>query len=126
MWKQGSSIPVSIEPMASFTNSFRSPPLRSTVRADSRWQISPPFSVFIGEGRVDLSNEDFQWSGAKVEFGNSSLLMGGSWKREGASEITAKGKADLKNLLALSQSPLFPKETRLKIENIKSLSGAGH
>lgn len=84
-----------------------------------------PFPVFIGEGRVDLSNEDFQWSGAKVEFGNSSLLMGGSWKREGASEITAKGKVDLKNLLALSQSTLFPKETRLKTEDIKSLSGAG-
>ncbi|MDO9351269.1 MAG: DUF3971 domain-containing protein, partial [Deltaproteobacteria bacterium] len=84
-----------------------------------------PFPVFIGEGRVDLSNEDFQWSGAKVEFGNSSLLMGGSWKRGGASEFTAKGKVDLKNLLALSQSPLLPKETRLKTEDIKSLSGAG-
>ncbi len=84
-----------------------------------------PFPVSIGEGKVDLSNEDFQWSGAKVEFGNSSLLMSGSLKRGGASEITAKGKVDLRNLLVLSQSTLFPKETRLKMEDIKSLSGTG-
>jgi len=84
-----------------------------------------PFPVSIGEGKLDLSNEDFQWSGAKVEFGYSSLLMSGSLKREGASEFTAKGKVDLKNLLALSQSTLFPKETRLKTEDIRSLSGAG-
>ncbi|MBM4277439.1 MAG: DUF748 domain-containing protein [Deltaproteobacteria bacterium] len=84
-----------------------------------------PFPVSIGEGKLDLSNENFQWSGAKVEFGDSSLLMSGSLKRGGASEFTAKGKVDLKNLLVLSQSTLFPKETRLKTEDIKSLSGAG-
>jgi uncharacterized protein YhdP len=84
-----------------------------------------PFPVSIGEGRVDLTNENLQWSGAKVEFGNSTLLMSGFWKGGGASEVTAKGKVDLKNLLALSQSSLFPKETRQKTEEIKILSGTG-
>ncbi|MBM4307777.1 MAG: hypothetical protein FJ123_13690, partial [Deltaproteobacteria bacterium] len=79
----------------------------------------------IGEGKVGLSNENIQWSGAKVEFGNSSLLMAGSLKKGGASEFTVRGKVDLKNLLTLFQSPLFPKEIQLKTEDIKSLSGAG-
>ncbi|MBM4309000.1 MAG: hypothetical protein FJ123_19910, partial [Deltaproteobacteria bacterium] len=84
-----------------------------------------PFPVSIGEGKVGLSNENIQWSGAKVEFGNSSLLMAGSSKKGGASEFTARGNVDLKNLLTLFQSPLFPKEMQLKTEDIKSLSGAG-
>ncbi|MBM4322649.1 MAG: DUF748 domain-containing protein, partial [Deltaproteobacteria bacterium] len=84
-----------------------------------------PFPVSIGEGKVGLSNENIQWSGAKVEFGNSSLLMAGSLKKGGASEFTVRGKVDLKNLLTLFQSPLFPKEIQLKTEDIKSLSGAG-
>jgi uncharacterized protein YhdP len=84
-----------------------------------------PLPVFIEEGRVDLSNDDFQWSGARIEFGDSSLLLAGSWKREGAAEFSAKGKVDLKNLLALSQSSLLSKETRSWTEEIKSLSGTG-
>ncbi len=83
------------------------------------------FPISIGEGKLDLSNEDFQWSGVRVEFGSSSLLMSGSLKRGGASELTAKGKVDLKNLHVLSRSPLFPKETRLRAEEIKNLSGTG-
>jgi hypothetical protein len=84
-----------------------------------------PFPVFIGEGRVDVSNDDFQWSGAKIDFGNSSLLLAGSWKREGASEFTAKGKVDLKNLLSLSRSSLLSKETRSWTEEIRNLWGTG-
>ena len=84
-----------------------------------------PFPISIGEGKVGLSNENIQWSGAKVEFGNSSILMAGSSKKGGASEFTARGKVDLKNLLTLFQSPLFPKEMQWKTEDIKSLSGAG-
>lgn len=94
----------------------------------SRVQLSHsriPFPVSIGEGKLDLSNEDVQWSGARVEFGHSSLLMSGSLTRGGASEFAAKGKVDLKNLLALLRSPLFPKETSLKTEDIQSVSGAG-
>ncbi|MBM4339732.1 MAG: DUF748 domain-containing protein [Deltaproteobacteria bacterium] len=83
-----------------------------------------PFPISIGEGKISLSNEIIQWSGAKVEFGNSSLLLAGSSKKGGASEITAKGKVDLKNILTLNQSSLFPKETQWKTEEIKSLSGA--
>ncbi len=87
-----------------------------------------PFPVSIGEGKIELSNESFQWSGAKVEFGNCSLYMNGSWKKEGKSsplEIMAKGTVDLKNLFSLSQSPFFPQEIRLKAKGIESLSGAG-
>lgn len=84
-----------------------------------------PFPISIGEGKVDLSNEEVQWSGAKVEFGNASLLMNGSLKRGGASDFSAKGKVDLKNFLALWRSPLLPLETQLKAEEIQSLSGTG-
>ncbi len=84
-----------------------------------------PFPISIDEGKVDLSNEELKWSGAKVEFGNSSLLASGSFKKGDLFEITAKGKIDLKNLPPLFQSPLVPKETRLKTEDIKSLSGTG-
>ncbi len=83
------------------------------------------FPVFIGEGKVDLSNDELRWSGARVEFGNSDLLTSGSLKRGGASEITAKGKIDLKNLLALLHSPLFLEKTAWKTEDIQALSGTG-
>jgi hypothetical protein len=87
-----------------------------------------PFSVHIGEGKVDLSNEDLQWSGEKVVFGHSSLLMNGSWRhgeKSGMLEMMARGRVDLKNLLSLSQSPLFPEEMRLKPKELESLSGTG-
>jgi len=87
-----------------------------------------PFPVLIGEGKVDLSNEHLQWSRAAVMFGNSSLLTDGSWKRDEKLrpfEMVAKGRVDLKNLFALSQSPLFPEEVRLKAKGIESLSGVG-
>src|SRR4030067_1701597 len=40
-----------------------------------------PFPILVEEARVDLSDESLQWSGATVEFGNSSFLMSGSWKK---------------------------------------------
>jgi len=87
-----------------------------------------PFPIVIGEGKIDLSNEGLQWSGAKVEFGNSFLLVNGSWRhgeKSGPFEMTARGRADLKNLFTLSQSPLFPEELRSKAKGIESLSGTG-
>ena len=87
-----------------------------------------PLPVSIGEGRIELSNESFQWSGAKVGFGNCSLLTHGSWKKEGKVEpfeIMAKGTVDFKNLITLSQSPLFPEEIQVKTKEIESLSGVG-
>jgi hypothetical protein len=87
-----------------------------------------PFPVSIGEGKIDLSNEDLQWSGVKVEFGDSSLLMNGSWNHSEASgplEIMARGRMDLKNLFALSRGPLFPEEIRLKAKDVEDLSGIG-
>jgi uncharacterized protein involved in outer membrane biogenesis len=85
-----------------------------------------PFPILIGDGKIDLSNAGAQWSGMKVELGDSSFLINGSWKREarGTSiELTAKGKADLKNLLSLAKTPFFPEEARSKTEWIEELSG---
>ena len=87
-----------------------------------------PFPILVGEGKIDLSNENLQWSGAKVEFGHSSLLMNGSWRRGEKSEpfeMIVRGRVDLKNLLSLSQSPIFPEEIKLKATEIESLSGTG-
>src|SRR4030042_302083 len=85
-----------------------------------------PFPIQIGEGRVELSHHDLQWSEAQVEFGHSSLMMGGFWKhgeKNHSSEIMAKGRIDLKNLFTLFQTPLFPEEVRSKTEGFEALSG---
>lgn len=84
-----------------------------------------PLPVSIGEGNLNLSNGEVQWTEARVEFGNSSLLTNGSIKRGGPSEVMAKGKIDLKNLHLLVRSPILPAEARQKAEEIKSLSGTG-
>jgi len=87
-----------------------------------------PFPIQIGEGRVELSHKDLQWSDAKMEFGHSSLLMSGLWKhgeKDPPFEILAKGRIDLKNLFALSQTSLFPEEVRSKTSGFESLSGTG-
>lgn len=84
-----------------------------------------PFGVAIDEGRLNLSNGEIQWSDARIEFGHCSLLSHGLWKSGGPLEMFTRGKVDLKNLFTLMQSSLFPKETRLKIEKIQSLSGTG-
>jgi uncharacterized protein YhdP len=85
-----------------------------------------PFPVLIGEGKIDLSNEGIQWSGAKVEFGDCTFDTSGSWKRGDQGhpfDMAVKGRGDLKYLLSLSQSPLFPEEIRSKTGWIKDLSG---
>ena len=85
-----------------------------------------PFPVQIGEGRVELSNKDLQWSEAKVEFGHSSLMMNGFWKygeKDPPLEILARGRMDLKNLFALFQSSLFPEEIRSKTNGFEAFSG---
>ncbi|OGP87517.1 MAG: hypothetical protein A2156_10925 [Deltaproteobacteria bacterium RBG_16_48_10] len=87
-----------------------------------------PFPIQITEGRVDLSNEDLKWSEAKVDFGQSSLLLNGSWKhgeKTSSLETLVKGRIDLKNLLSLSQVPVFPEELRSKAKEIETLSGTG-
>ena len=87
-----------------------------------------PLPILIGEGKVDLSNEGLQWSGARLEIGQSSFLMNGSWRhseKSGPFEMTARGWVDLKSILSLSQSPFFPEEIRLKAKEIESLSGTG-
>ncbi len=87
-----------------------------------------PFPIMIVEGKVNLSNENLQWSGAKVEFGHSSLSTNGSWSDAGKSEpfeMIVRGRVDLRNLLDLSQFPILPEEIRLKAREIESLSGTG-
>ena len=85
-----------------------------------------PFPVQIGEGRVELSNKELQWSEAKVEFGHSALIMNGYWKhgeKDPPLEMVARGRMDLKNLFALFQSSLFPEEIRSKANGFEALSG---
>ncbi len=87
-----------------------------------------PFPLLIGEGRMDLSQEDLRWSDARVEFGHSSLLMNGLWRHDQIAnplEISARGRIDLRNLVVLSQTRLFPDEIRSKTKEMESLSGTG-
>src|SRR4030043_1371075 len=87
-----------------------------------------PFPVQIGEGRVELSDKELQWSEAKVEFGHSALMMNGFWKhgeKDPPFEILARGRMDLKNLFALFQSSLFPEKVRSKTNGFEVLSGTG-
>jgi len=85
-----------------------------------------PFPIQLGEGRVELSNKEIQWSETKVEFGYSSLMMNGFWKhgeKDPPLEIMAKGRMDLKNLFALLQTPIFPEEVRSKTNGFEAISG---
>ena len=85
-----------------------------------------PFSIFIGEGTLRLSNDVFQWSGTEVEFEKCSLLTNGSWRwsePSGPFDITARGRVDLKNSLRLFKSSLFPETFRREAEDLDGLSG---
>jgi uncharacterized protein involved in outer membrane biogenesis len=85
-----------------------------------------PFPIQIGEGRIDLSHKDLQWSEARVDFGNSSLMMNGLWKhgeKNHPLEVLARGRVDLKNLFALFQSSISPDEIRSKAIGFEALSG---
>ena len=87
-----------------------------------------PFPVLIEEGRIDLSSIDLKCSETKVEFGQSSVVLNGSWRhgdRASPFEATVRGKIDLKNLFSLSQTPLFPEEIRSKAGEVDTLSGSG-
>ena len=84
-----------------------------------------PSPVSIGDGRVDLTDERIQWSGARVEFGHSAFLFHGSWKgnERGALEMAGKGRFDLKDVSSLLQSALFPNDIRLKAREFENISG---
>jgi uncharacterized protein YhdP len=85
-----------------------------------------PFPIQIGEGRLELSDRDLKWSEAKAEFGHSTLTTNGLWKHgetDPPLEIKAEGRMDLKDLLALFQTPLLPEEARSKTESFEALSG---
>jgi len=87
-----------------------------------------PMPVSVEEGKINFSNQGLQWSGAKVGFGSSSLLMSGFLKDgevSGPAEITARGRVDMENLFTLFQTPLFPEEIRSKVKEIKNLTGTG-
>ncbi len=85
-----------------------------------------PFPIRIAEGQAELSQKDLQWSETKVELGHSSLTTSGLWRhgeKDRSLEITAKGRMDLKNLLALLRTPLFPEEVRSKTDGFEAVSG---
>jgi len=85
-----------------------------------------PYPIQIGEGRVQLSNRELQWSEARVELDHSSLMINGSWKHGEANhplEILARGSLDLKNLFILFQTPIFPEKVRSKTNGFEAHSG---
>jgi uncharacterized protein YhdP len=85
-----------------------------------------PSPVEIGEGRVELSQNDIKWSETKVAFGHSSLTTKGLWRhgeKDPFLEIMAEGKMDLRDLFALLQTPIFPEEIRSKTDGFELLSG---
>ena len=87
-----------------------------------------PFPLLIGEGRMDLSQEDLRWSDTRVEFGQSSLILNGLWKHNQKAnpvEISARGRIDLRNLVVLSLTTFFPDEIRSRAKEMESLSGTG-
>jgi uncharacterized protein involved in outer membrane biogenesis len=115
-----------------FTKVVLKPPLHFQHQGSYRlWKArftlqQIPFPILIEEGKMELSNDGLRWSGAKVEFGDSSFLMDGSWRRGEKGnpfEMMVRGRGDLKNLLSLAQSPLFSEEIRSKTEWIEDLSG---
>jgi len=85
-----------------------------------------PFPVQIGEGRLELSDNDFKWSETKVAFDHSSVTTNGLWRhgeKDPSLEIMAEGRMDLGSLFALLRTPLFPEEVRSKTDGFESLSG---
>ena len=85
-----------------------------------------PFPVQIGEGRLELSHNDLKWSETKVAFDHSSLTTNGLWRhgeKDPSLEIMAEGRMDLRDLFALLQTPIFPKEVRSKTDGFGALSG---
>jgi uncharacterized protein YhdP len=85
-----------------------------------------PFPILIGDGKMQFSHKDLQWSEARVEFGHSSLMINGLWKhgeKDHPLEIRARGRMDLKDLFPLVQSPSFPEEIRSKTEDFETFSG---
>jgi hypothetical protein len=85
-----------------------------------------PFPIQIGEGRLELSDQDLKWSEIVAEFDYSTLMTNGLWKhgeKNPALEIRAEGRMDLRNLFALFQTPLVPEEVRSKTEGFEALSG---
>jgi hypothetical protein len=85
-----------------------------------------PFPILIGDGRMQLSHRDLQWSDTKMEFGHSSLLTSGLLRHGEKGhplEFTVRGGMDLKNLFVLLQSALLPEEIRSKANGFEALSG---
>jgi uncharacterized protein involved in outer membrane biogenesis len=85
-----------------------------------------PFPVQIGEGQVELSQNDLKWSETKATFNHSSLTTNGLWRhgeKDPFLEIMAEGRMDLRDLFALLQTPLFPDEVRSKTNGFELLSG---
>ncbi|MGQ9636556.1 MAG: YhdP family protein [Thermodesulfobacteriota bacterium] len=85
-----------------------------------------PFPVLLGKGYVDLSHHGLRWYETKIVFGNSYLFTEGSLRGKKFLEVVSSGSVDLKNIFHLSQSPLFPQETRLKGKVFERFAGTGN
>jgi len=123
---------------ADFRQSLRGP-LKSPPQFEHRgvYQLSKvrlvhseiPLSILIGEGRAVLSNDGGRFSDTTVSIGHSSLAVESSWKWEKGEDpfdIAARGRIDLRDLLVLSQTRIFPDAIRVKMKSIETLSGSAN
>ena len=78
--------------------------------------------IVLKEGRVSFSNTGMGFSKTKIQSGSSSLTLDGSI-REGSMDLSTQGSIDLKQLLSLIKSPLFPDPFRSQMSGIQELNG---
>ncbi len=91
-------------------------------REASLLQKGNPLPFVLREGGVSFSNSGMGFSKTKIQSGGSSLTLDG-WIREGDVSLSTWGSIDLRQLLSLVKSPVFPDQIRSQVEGIQELSG---
>ena len=85
-------------------------------------QKGNPLPLLLKEGEVSFSNSGIGFSKTRIQSGSSSLIVDG-WMREGEVNLSTWGSVDLKQLLSLMKSPLFPEQIRSQVGGIQELNG---
>jgi uncharacterized protein YhdP len=85
-------------------------------------QKGNPIPLVLKEGEVSFSNSGVGFSKTKIQSGSSSLTLAG-FVGEGKVNLSTWGSIDLKHLLSLIKSPLFPEQIRSQAEGFQELNG---
>jgi uncharacterized protein YhdP len=91
-------------------------------REASLLQKGTPVPLIFKEGGISFSDLGVSFLKTKIQSGNSSLTLDGL-VREGNVNLSARGSLDLKQLLSLLKSPLFPDQIRSEWEGIQEVTG---